>query len=130
MDGNVEITNFNPFNEKSNDAGSVDVTMSNEDGSLDYDSLDSEFDFSFFDNIREITGYLLIHNTKIKNIRFKSLEIVRGKNKVRDRYSVFVDLNSRLERLDLSKLKGNQSYFSDLNFHQILNDLLSFLKIL
>lgn len=109
VDGNIEITNFNGFNEKNieqSDPGSNESLP-------DYDSLDSEFDFSFLDNIKEITGYLLIHNSKMKSLRFKSLEIIRGKNRIRERFSVFIDSNSRLEKLDLTRLRGNCSLSLD-----------------
>lgn len=119
VDGNIEINNFNSFNEKNIDtagldpASGEDISSGSGAAAYDYDSLDSEFDFSFFDNIREITGYLLVHNSKIKNLRFKNLEIVRGKNKIRDKFSIYIDSNSRLERLDLTKLRGKQKLFHD-----------------
>ena len=68
--------------------------------------MDKEYDFSFLDDIKEITGYLLVHNTKIKNLRFKNLEIIRGENIVLDKFSVYIDANTRLEQLDLTNLKG------------------------
>lgn len=83
VEGNVEINNFNP-NEPI-----------------------EQYDFSFLDDIKEITGYLLIHNTRLKSIRFKSLELIRGKNLITDnKISLFIDNNAQLEHLDLSYLKG------------------------
>ena len=85
MEGNVEINNFNP-NEPI-----------------------EQYDFSFLDDIKEITGYLLIHNTRLKSIRFKSLQLIRGKNLITDnKISLFIDNNAQLEHLDLSNLKGNK----------------------
>jgi hypothetical protein len=68
--------------------------------------LDTKYNFSFLDNIREITGYLLIHNNQMKSFKLKSLQIVRGKNKFLDRHTVYIDGNNNLESLDLSNLKG------------------------
>jgi hypothetical protein len=115
VDGNVEINNFDPFNEDDADIdyGRISEGGEEEDQILvsdpEYDRLDAEYDFSFLDNIREITGYLLIHNTRARTLRFKSLEIVRGKNLIKDKYSVFIDSNTRLETLDLANLKAIQS---------------------
>lgn len=68
--------------------------------------MDKQYDFSFLDNIKEISGYLLIHNTWIKTIKLKSLEIVRGRNLFSKKYSIFIESNERLELLDLTRLKG------------------------
>ena len=77
------------------------------DYETEYDyRLDRDYDFSFLDSIREITGYLLIHNTRIKNLRFKNLQLIRGKNLISDKHSVYIDSNVRLQNLDLSTLKG------------------------
>lgn len=110
----MEINNFDPFNEDDADIdyGRISEGGEEEDQILvsdsEYDRLDAEYDFSFLDNIREITGYLLIHNTRARTLRFKSLEIVRGKNLIKDKYSVFIDSNTRLETLDLTNLKGTK----------------------
>lgn len=110
----MEINNFDPFNEDGADIDYGRISEGGEDedqllvSDSEYDRLDAEYDFSFLDNIREITGYLLIHNTRARTLRFKSLEIVRGKNLIKDKYSVFIDSNTRLETLDLSNLKGTK----------------------
>jgi hypothetical protein len=42
------------------------------------ENIEKDYDFSFLNDIKEITGYLLIHNTRLKTLRFKSLQIIRG----------------------------------------------------
>ena len=99
LDGNLEINNFDPYNSN---------TLSRE--KLETDSqdktIDETYDFSFLDDIKEITGYLIITGTRIKSLRLKNLEIIRGKQLFRDKYSVYIESNIRLEKLDLTKLKG------------------------
>ncbi len=99
VDGNLEINNFHPFYNES-----VDQDYETDDDLR----LDAEFDFSFLDSIKEITGYLLVHNTRIKNLRFKNLQLIRGKNLISDKHSIYIDSNVRLENLDLSNLKEIQ----------------------
>jgi hypothetical protein len=101
VDGNLEINNFNPYNRKSEDQEEEEVVSDENDRMLD-----RTYDFSFLDSIKEITGYLLIHNTRIKNLTFKNLQLIRGKNLVSELYSVYIDSNSRLANLDLSNLRG------------------------
>jgi hypothetical protein len=112
VDGNLEINNFNPFN-RGPPGGDLENELDHDDDEEDDDvsdendrQLDVMYDFSFLDNIKEITGYLLIHNTRIKNLTFKNLKLIRGKNLVSDLYSVYIDSNSRLTNLDLSNLRG------------------------
>jgi epidermal growth factor receptor len=108
VDGNLEITNFHPFYEaEDGSAAGDDVDIDSPDEHNGDSKLDQQYDFSFLDNIREITGYLLIHSNRIKSLRFKNLKIVRGKNLIASRYSVFIGSNYRLESLDLSNLTGN-----------------------
>ena len=99
LDGNLEINNFDPYNSN---------TLSRE--KLETDSqdktIDETYDFSFLDDIKEITGYLIITGTRIKSLSLKNLEIIRGKQLFRDKYSVYIESNIRLEKLDLTKLKG------------------------
>lgn len=97
VDGNLEISNFKPFSSLHED--------STEDYKYD-DKIDTEYDFSFLDDIKEITGYLLIHNTRLKNLRLKNLQLIRGKNLVYDKYSIYIQGNVRLERLEISSLRG------------------------
>ncbi len=97
----MEITNFHPyFNLSLDDFSSNDESHPND---LD---LDSKYDFSFLDEIREITGYLLIHGNRIKSLRFKSLKLIRGKTLFNGKFSVYIDSNVRLERLEMSSLRG------------------------
>lgn len=91
VEGNVEINNFNPY---ANWANKTD------------DDIDKDFDFSFLDDIKEITGYLVIHNNRFRTLRFKSLQIIRGKNAITNNFSLFVDNNRRLKQLDLTNLTG------------------------
>ncbi|CAF0744980.1 unnamed protein product [Brachionus calyciflorus] len=88
VDGNLEITNFRPENK--------------------YEKLDYDYDFSFLDNIREITGYLLVFNTHLKTLKLKNLQIIRGKTLYSSNYSIFIGSNEKLERLDLTNLTAVQ----------------------
>ena len=90
MDGNVELNNFDPY----------------ENTNKSYEYIEKEFDFSFLDDIKEITGYLVIHNTRLRTLRFKSLQLIRGQNLIHAT-SFFVDNNSNLEHLDLTNLRGD-----------------------
>ena len=98
MDGNVEINNFNPY--------------SNGISNKTDENIEQDYDFSFLDDIKEITGYLLIHNTRLKSLRFKSLQIIRGKNLILNQISLMIDGNNRLKTLDLTNLKG--SFFKNI----------------
>lgn len=99
VDGNVEINNFNPYS---------DVISNKTD-----ENIEKDYDFSFLNDIKEITGYLLIHNTRLKTLRFKSLQIIRGKSLILNQISLFIDSNNRLKTLDLTNLKGY--YLNDIN---------------
>ena len=91
VDGNIEINSFAPYDE------SNEYSLHN----------NNEYDFSFLDNIREITGYLLIHNNKyLKTLKFKNLRLIRGKSLLYDRISLYVENNKMLETLDLTALQG------------------------
>jgi len=74
-----------------------------------FDNSTDEYDFSFLDNIREITGYLLIHdNTNLKKLSFKNLRLIRGKSLLLDRFSLYVENNIILDTLNLIHLKEIQ----------------------
>ena len=95
VDGNIEINSFAPYNDT--------------DLSSDSPLKQTEYDFSFLDNIREITGYLLIHQNKhLKNLQFKNLQIIRGESLLFDQISLYVEDNLFLQTLDLSHLKEIQ----------------------
>lgn len=99
VDGNIEINSFAPYNETEGRTTKSEYAI----------TTDIEYDFSFLDNIREITGYLLIHNNKyLKNLKFKNLQIIRGESLLFDRLSLYVEDNELLETLDLSSLKEIQ----------------------
>lgn len=90
VDGNVEINSFAPYDNGINSEYSI-----------------QSYDFSFLDNIKEITGYLLIHGNKhLKSLKFKSLQLIRGKSLLFDKISLYVENNMYLESLDLRNLKG------------------------
>ena len=103
LEGNLEINGFDPFNPNLNSREVPSLE------NINYTSPDDIYDFSFLDDIREITGYVVIFNTNIKTLRLKSLEIIRGRNKLGGN-SLYVQSNMRLEKLDLVNLKGD--YFS------------------
>lgn len=67
------------------------------------------YDFSFLDTIREITGYLIIFGTNLKQIKFKNLKIIGGTTLFEDKFSVFISNNFDLEKLDLSNLTEIQN---------------------
>ena len=89
LSGNLEINHFDPFN-----------SDKDKDAELD------KFDFSFLDDIKEITGYIIIYKNRIKNLNLKSLQIVRGINLFENKYSIYIDSNARLERLNFVNLTG------------------------
>ena len=117
LEGNLEINNFDPYN--SNTYSREKLESDSQD-----QSLDDTYDFSFLDNIKEITGYLIISGTRLKSLRLKSLEIIRGKHLFKDQYSLYIQSNVRLEKLDFVNLKGTKiticifvSFFRNLIFH-------------
>lgn len=89
VDGNVEINSFAPYDGKNSEYGI------------------QSYDFSFLDNIKEITGYLLIHGNKhLKTLKFKNLQLIRGKSLLFNKISLYIENNMFLESLDLKNLKG------------------------
>lgn len=108
VDGNLEITNFNPYFDPIKEDDPSGDSYLKEDALID-----AKYNFSFLDDIEEITGYLLIHNTRIRNLKLKNLKIIRGKNLIQDKFSVFIGSNVRLERLDFLQLRGSfYNYFT------------------
>jgi len=103
VDGNLEIVNFHPYYDVTNQNRMFDDEYHEDD-----EKMDKNFDFSFLDSIREISGYLLIHGNRIKNLTFKNLILVRGRMLVQDQFSIYVHSNWRLERLNLSNLREVQ----------------------
>ena len=86
MDGNLEITNFKPNDNKI-------------------------YDFSFLENITEITGYIIIFNSDIYNLPLKNLKIVRGWDLFRG-HSIYIDNNRFLKYLNFQNLKGEIANFA------------------
>jgi hypothetical protein len=103
VDGNLELANFHPFYDFSNQKQMFDDEHHEED-----EKIDKNYDFSFLDSIREISGYLLIHATRVKNLTFKNLILVRGRSLVANQFSIYIHANIRLERLNLSNLREVQ----------------------
>jgi hypothetical protein len=98
VDGNIEITNFDPNHDNENEGTINEYALS--------EKKNTKYDFSFLDNIQEITGYLLIHNTYIESLKFKSLRVIRGWNLFFNKYSIYVEDNHLLETLNLTLLQG------------------------
>ncbi len=90
----MEINNYNPYY----DALSSDYSFKNND--------ETTFNFSFLDDIKEITGYLLVHNSHIKTLKLKSLRLIRGRNLLMNNISVYIENNPLLETLNLKNLQG------------------------
>lgn len=99
VDGNVEINMFDTYSE--------DDVLSEYALKTNYTF---EYDFSFLDDIREITGYLLIHgNINLKTLRFKNLSLIRGKSLLyNSTFSLYIENNVMLETLDLGNLREIQ----------------------
>jgi hypothetical protein len=85
----LEISNFQPF-----------------------DNETLAYDFSFLENITEITGYILVFNSKLKYLPLKNLRIIRGWGLYRGR-SIYIENNKYLNYLDFQNLKGKY-YFHTL----------------
>jgi hypothetical protein len=84
LDGNLEISNFRIQGNK---------TI-------------ADHDFSFLQNITEITGYLLVFNSDIESLPLTNLKIIRGWKLFNGQQSVYIDSNKYLNSLDLANLKG------------------------
>lgn len=97
--GNIEISNLNPF-------ATIETSNVNGLNQTEMDQFDRDYDFSFLNKIKEISGYLLIHNTILRKIRFQSLQVVRGRQKIAGtNYSIYIGANTRLEKIDLTSLR-------------------------
>ena len=90
----MEINNYNPYY----DGSLSEYSFSDND--------EAAFNFSFLDKIKEITGYLLVHNSYIKTLKFKSLRLIRGRNLLMNNISVYIENNPLLETLNLKNLQG------------------------
>ncbi len=65
------------------------------------------YDFSFLQNITEITGYIIVFNSDIDSLPLSNLRIVRGWKVYNSKFSVYIDSNDNLEYLDFQNLKGS-----------------------
>ena len=54
---------------------------------------DPDFDLSFLDNIREVTGYVMIALYYPTVISLKNLRVIRGMDLYEDKYSLYIGLN-------------------------------------
>ena len=70
---------------------------------------DSEIDWSFFSNVRKITGFLMIGNSKMRSLPFPRLEIISGsitlQVKNQPPYALFVGTVDVTEHPGLNSLK-------------------------
>lgn len=84
-------------------AGSINVAMSNKQPDHETVVL-SEANFTFFNDIIEVTGYISISNLPpIKSLSFPSLRLIRGREKRFDLYSLVL-LQARYVKLHMPKL--------------------------
>jgi len=54
----------------------------------------SDHDLSFFENIREVHGYVLVALNLVSRVPLTSLRVIRGRRRRLDRYSLFVAKNA------------------------------------
>jgi len=76
-----------------------------------YPDSESDLDMSFFENIREVRGYVLVVRNFVGRVRLTSLRVIRGRRLFRGAYSLFVTDNSfnsttGLRDLELPSLMG------------------------
>lgn len=109
------------------------------DGNLELTWLkDENLDLSFLQNIREVTGYVLISHVEIKRIVLPKLQIIRGRTLFRmnnggEEFSLIVSL-SKMYTLELPALRdilsGNIGLFNNynlchvktINWNEIMSD--------
>jgi hypothetical protein len=79
------------------------------------------YNFSFLDNLTEITGYVYIHNTNINNFRLKSLRLIRGQMLFANLHSIYIGNNPNLERIDMPSLTGKFNSISKQKFPWVIS---------
>ncbi|KAL5288844.1 ERBB2.2 family protein [Megaselia abdita] len=87
--------------------------------------VDENADLSFLDNIKEVTGYVLIHQVRVKNFKFPKLQIIRGtslQNVTGTSHSLLVT-HTTLETLELPSLReilhGSAGFYLNTHLNHI-----------
>jgi len=80
------------------------------EGNLELTWLQEEFDLSFLEHIREVTGYVLISHVDVRRIVLPNLQVIRGRTLFRlnvhdDDFALMVTL-SKMHNLELPSLRG------------------------
>ena len=79
-------------------------------GNLELTYIDEELDLGFLQQIREVTGYVLISHVRKRQLSLPSLRIIRGQGRAQSlyngKYSFAVIVNGGLEELLLPSLRG------------------------
>ncbi|XP_016988122.2 epidermal growth factor receptor isoform X1 [Drosophila rhopaloa] len=94
------------------------------DGNLELTWLPNEnLDLSFLENIREVTGYILISHVDVKKVVFPKLQIIRGRTLFsllvgEDKYAMFVTY-SKMYTLEMPNLRdvlnGHVGFYNNYN---------------
>ncbi|XP_030369011.1 epidermal growth factor receptor isoform X2 [Scaptodrosophila lebanonensis] len=94
------------------------------DGNLELTWLqDAKLDLSFLDNIREVTGYILISHVDVTRVIFPKLQIIRGRtqfslNYEEEKYALFATY-SKMNTLEMPELRdilqGSVGFFNNYN---------------
>ena len=84
------------------------------DGNLELTWLqDKALDLGFLQDIREVTGYVLISHVDVKRIVLPNLQIIRGRSlfklNVRDEEFALMVTLSKMENLEMPALRGESS---------------------
>ena len=98
------------------------------DGNLELTWLEDEnFDLSFLNDIREVTGYVLISQVHVKKVSLPNLQIIRGRThfklNIRDEEFALLVTLCKMENLELSSLRdilaGDVGFFDNYNLCHI-----------
>ena len=89
------------------------------DGNLELTWLqDKNLDLGFLQDIREVTGYVLISHVDVKRIVIPNLQIIRGRTlfklNVRDEEFALMVTLSKMENLEMPALRGKETCASSL----------------
>lgn len=92
------------------------------DGNLELTWLqDKTLDLSFLQDIREVTGYVLISHVDVKRIVLPNLQIIRGralfKLNVREEEFALMVTFSNMENLEMPALRGQSHYSGNIPFY-------------
>ena len=88
------------------------------DGNLELTWLqDKNLDLMFLQDIREVTGYVLISHVDVKRIVLPNLQIIRGRSlfklNVRDEEFALMVTLSKMENLEMPALRGKRFNAAD-----------------